>query len=112
MIWLDRRCSGSGGGFGRGLDDRGSLGSFAGFALRLAVLALAAAGLAGFALGRGRGTAHAEFFDEEDFRKAEGAAGQFAGVVVGEELDALLADFGEVNVPGLFAKVLSSTLGS
>lgn len=79
--------------------------------MRLTVLAMRAR-FTRLALRRRRGAAHAEFLHEEDLGEAEAAAGEFAGVVVGEEFDALLADFGEIDVPGLFAKVVHGKAGA
>lgn len=63
--------------------------------------------------GRGRGRpAHADFLLEENFSEAETPAGQFAGIVVGEQFDPFFADFGEINVPCLFAKVLHGHPGA
>ena len=42
-------------------------------------------------------------FVEEDFGEAEAAAGEFAGVVIGDKGDAFFADFGEVDFPSAFA---------
>lgn len=77
-------------------------------ALRLAGLALGR----GLGLGRGWGPADAQFFLHEDFGKAEAAAAEFAGFVVGEEFDAFLAYFGEENLPGFLAKVIDGEEGA
>ncbi len=41
------------------------------------------------------------FLFEENFREAEAAAGKLAGIVVADERDTFLADFGEKNFPGI-----------
>ena len=59
-----------------------------------------------------QGAAGAEFLDEENLCEPEAAPGEFAGVVVGEKLDAFLAHFSEIDVPGEFAKVVHRHAGA
>ena len=57
-------------------------------------------------LGRGGGTADAEFFLHEDFGKAEAAAAEFPGFVVGEEFYTFFSHFSEEYLPCFLTKVI------
>ena len=74
-----------------------------GFALGLLLLLL---------LGWGGGAADAEFLLHEDFGEAETAAGQIAGFVVGEKLDAFFSDFSEEDLPRFLAEVINGKEGA
>jgi len=107
------RGRGSGCFFGRGSFGAGRVGLAV-----LSLIVLVALGLAGFALGRGLrlgrgwGTADAQFFLHEDFGEAEAASAEFAGFVVGEEFDAFLAYFGKEDLPGFLTKVVDGEEGA
>lgn len=45
-------------------------------------------------------------FVHEDFRKAETAAGKLAGIVIADQGDPFLADFGQENFPSFLRKDL------
>ncbi len=64
------------------------------------------------ALRRRWRTAGTEFLNEENLSEPETAAGEFTGIVVREKLDAFLAHFGEVNVPGELAQVIHRHAGA
>ena len=57
--------------------------------------------------GRRWGPADAEFFLHENLRKTETAAGQLAGFVVREKLDAFFADFSEEDLPCFAAEIVN-----
>lgn len=83
-----------------------------GFSFGAAVLRPGFPRFTSFPLGRRWGAANAHFFDEEDFREAKTAAGEFAAVVIREEFDALFAHFREENVPGELAEVVHRKAGA
>ena len=83
-----------------------------GFSFGAAVLRQGFPRFTSFPLGRRWGAANAHFFDEEDFREAKTAAGEFAAVVIREEFDALFAHFREENVAGELAEVVHRKAGA
>jgi hypothetical protein len=64
------------------------------------------------ALRRRWGAAGAHFFEDEDFRELEAAAGEFAGVVVWKEFDPFFAHLSEINVPRFGAEVIDWELSA
>jgi len=52
------------------------------------------------------------FLFEENFREAEAAAGKLAGIVVADERDTFLADFGEKNFPGILGDLFGVELAA